>query len=136
MPYVDVFIRVAPDTRATAASVPAVRGSAPTLARLHYELLREPYRLTEEELHFQVYCRKHGIAATEAKRRRSALWPLVFAKPLPCLRASPLPKTHGWGVHYDDRGRIALVPMESAEYRRLSGSTLRQLEALRTRRAG
>ena len=28
-----------------------------------------------------------------------------------------LPKKYGWGLHFDSEGRIALVPMDSAEYR-------------------
>jgi len=42
-----------------------------------------------------------------------------FAKPQACLRASPLVKQYGWGVHHDGEGRIALLGMESAEYRQL-----------------
>ena len=54
--------------------------------------------------------------AAEGEAIRAAF----FAKPHPCLRASPLPKRYGWGVHYDAHGRIALYAMESEDYRRLS----------------
>ncbi|WP_298711512.1 DUF6157 family protein [Micrococcus sp. 2A] len=37
-----------------------------------------------------------------------------FAKSQACLRASPLGKRHGWGLHHDAEGRVALVPLGSA----------------------
>ena len=59
-----------------------------------------------------------------------------FAKGQPCLRASPLTKSHGWGVHFDAEGRAALVAMESDEYRRCQqDGDLTQLKAMRTKRA-
>lgn len=27
-----------------------------------------------------------------------------------------LPKKYGWGIHFNSEGKMALVPMESAEY--------------------
>lgn len=54
-----------------------------------------------------------------------------------CLRASPPPKTHAWGLYYDEQGRITLYPVDSAEYARLSADgTVTQLRAMRSRRAG
>jgi len=39
-----------------------------------------------------------------------------FAQPRACLRASPLPKAFGWGLHYDADGRITMHAVDSAEY--------------------
>ncbi len=40
-----------------------------------------------------------------------------------------LAKTYGWGLHFNAEGRVALVPVESADYRRLAvigrGSSMR-----------
>jgi hypothetical protein len=59
-----------------------------------------------------------------------------FAQPRACLRASPLPKTFGWGLHYDAEGRITLHAVDSPEYATLStDTTLTQLRALRSSRA-
>jgi hypothetical protein len=44
------------------------------------------------------------------------MWKEFFGKPRACLRASMLPKKYGWGLHFDLKGRIALVPMESGQY--------------------
>lgn len=40
-------------------------------------------------------------------------------KPWACLRASPLVKAHGYGLHHDDDERVAQVPLNSDGYRRL-----------------
>jgi len=58
-----------------------------------------------------------------------------FAQPRACLRASPPPKTYGWGLHYDEEGRITLHAVDSAEYRRLSQDpSLTHLRAMRSSR--
>ena len=54
------------------------------------------------------------------------------------MRASPLPKRYGWGVHYDHEGRIAIHAVESATYEHLvhggeGGPKL--LKAMRSKRA-
>ncbi|WP_309237962.1 DUF6157 family protein [Streptomyces albidus (ex Kaewkla and Franco 2022)] len=60
-----------------------------------------------------------------------------LSKPRPCLRASPLPKKYGFGLHFDDEGRVALCPVESEEYMRLvegaGGATV--VRAMRSARA-
>ncbi len=59
-----------------------------------------------------------------------------FSQPRACLRASPLPKTYGWGLHYDAEGRITLHAVDSAEYTRLRNDpSLTQLQAMRSSRA-
>ena len=53
-----------------------------------------------------------------------------------CMRASPLPKSYGWGLHLDAEGKVALVAMESPEIRRLASSrAIAQTRAMRSRRA-
>jgi hypothetical protein len=136
MSYSQTFIRVSPDTKATAGTLPPEKAGARTVAGWQHALLGEhPYQFTERELYFRVHCHRHGISDAEAKKRRDAILAEVFAKPQACLRASPLPKNYGWGVHYDDQGRIAIVGMETAAYRELSTSPLKQLDAMRSKRA-
>lgn len=136
MSYTDTFIRVSPDTKATAGTVPPEKAGARTVAGWQHMLLTEnPYQFTERELYFQVHCRRHGIPSADAENQRGVICAQVFAKPQACLRASPLPKSYGWGVHYDEQGRIALAGMESATYRKLSKSPLKQLDAMRSKRA-
>ena len=66
---------------------------------------------------FAVHVRRQGVGGGDLKARRAALWEEFFGKPRACLRASMLPKKYGWGLHFDAEGRIALVPVESKEYR-------------------
>lgn len=42
-----------------------------------------------------------------------------FSKGQACLRASPLTKTHGWAVHANVDGYIALLSPDSDEFARL-----------------
>lgn len=59
-----------------------------------------------------------------------------FSRPRACLRASPLAKSFGWGLHFDADGRITLHAVESEEYARLrSDPALTQLRAMRTSRS-
>lgn len=130
--YRDTFIGVAPDTRAAAASEPAPR-DPPTIAQLHYELIAEhPYAYTSDDVVFETFARRAGIAADEREAARADF----FSQGRPCLRSSPLGKTLGWGTHHDAEGRVALVPVESEEYARLSADPgLTQTRAMRTSRA-
>ena len=139
MGYTDTFIRVATDCPATCGVVPVAKGDHKPVHVLQYELLSEhPYRYTHADLLFEVHVRHKAIPADEREVRVQEIRAELLGKPHPCLRGSLLPKRYGWGVHYDRQGRIALHPVESAEYRRLSrpdgvGPTL--LTALRSKRA-
>jgi hypothetical protein len=135
--YVNTFIAVAPDTQAKAGIVPLGRGGTKSIAQLEYELISgKPYTLTQEEVQFSVHVQRQGIPAAEIKARRAKLWSEFFAKPMACMRASPLPKSYGWGLRFDAEGKVALVAMESPEYKRLlKNSAIRQLFAMRSKRA-
>lgn len=96
MSYTETFIRVSPDTKATAGTVPPEKAGARTVAGWQYAMLAEsPYQLTERDLYFRVHCARHGISDAQAEQRRDAIFAEVFAKPQACLRASPLPKSYG-----------------------------------------
>lgn len=136
MSYTNTFIRTAPDSSRETAAIPPCNPDRRSVASLQHELLtRHPGELTEKELYFQVRCRRLGLSQEEVEARRDNIWQELFVKPQACLRASPLPKTYGWGVHYDADGRIRLVAVESAEYRKLSESALFQTAAMRSKRA-
>lgn len=130
--YVSTFIEVAEDCPAATAQVPPETDS-PTIARLHWELISaRPYALTSDDVVFETHARRAGIAPEERERARAEF----FSKGQPCLRSSPLGKRYGWGVHADADGRVALVPVESAEYARLrQDAALAHTRAMRSRRA-
>lgn len=136
MNYVNTFIAVAPDTAAKAGTVSPERSGKKSIAQLEYELISgKPYTLTQEEVQFSVHVQRQGIPATELKAKRNKLWSEFFSKPMACMRASPLPKSYGWGLHFDAEGKVALVAMESPDYKRLmKNSAIRQLSAMRGKR--
>lgn len=139
-PITDTFVLVAPDCPATRAVVPTPRGSRPTVAVIQHELLTaRPYTLTLEDLILATHVLRAGLSESESASRADAIRAELFSKPHPCMRASPLPKTYGWGVHHDAAGRMALHAVESAEYRRFASGAVSGVDlvaALRSKRAG
>jgi len=120
--YENTFIAVAEDCRATSGEVPSRRTGAPTVAGTQDVLLA-----------CSPDVRGRGdLGAQELERLREQ----YFAQPRACLRASPLPKSFGWGLHYDAQGRITLHAVDTPEYERLRGDrSLTQVRAMRSRRA-
>lgn len=120
-PITDTFVKVAPDCPASRASVPKARAAGPTVAEIQHELLTSrPYTLTLEDLIHEAHVRRLGLPEAELLARADEIRAALFAKPHACMRASPLPKTYGWGVHHDAEGRMALYGVESEEYRRFA----------------
>jgi len=115
--YVNTFITVAEDCRSEVGTVPPA-GERPTLARLMWELLTAvpPYSLTSDDLLFAVHVARTGVGQDDRVAAKKAF----LAQPVPCLRSSPLPRTYGWGIHFDATGRVALYGRETEEYRRFS----------------
>ncbi|WP_432494156.1 DUF6157 family protein [Kineococcus auxinigenes] len=142
MGYRDTFISVAGDCRAATGQAPPAR-ARPTVAGVQHAMLTaRPGHYTQEEV---LLASSPGLRAREdvgdleqlPAEELQRLLVEHFAQPRACLRASPLPKTYGWGLHHDEHGRITLHAVDSAEYARLSTDTsLTQLEAMRSRRAG
>ena len=136
MGYTDTFISVAEDCRATTGEVPPARaGGPPTVAAVQYAMLAaDPGRWTQEDVLLASSPGVRGradLGVDELERLRTE----YFAQPRACLRASPLPKTLGWGLHYDHAGRITLHAVGSESYARLSADPgLTQLRAMRSRR--
>ena len=129
--YRNTFIAVADDCPAETGSVPPEKPE-PTVARMQYEMIAEhPYRYTSDEVAFALHARKHQVEPADLESRRAA----YFAKGQPCLRSSPLGKRYGWGIHHDAESRVAIVPRESEDYRRLSRDpALKQVKAMRSAR--
>ena len=128
--YHETLITVSPDTKAQAGTVPVKQGS---IAQLQYALVSaNPYVLTSDDVLFEVHARRNGIPDAERAEARAAF----FSKGQACLRASPLVKQFGWGVHHDAEGRIALVGVESEDYRALSErADVKSVPGMRSKRA-
>jgi hypothetical protein len=131
--YIGTFIRVAEDCAVSTAEIPPRGPESPTVASLQHELIdAHPYELTSDDVLFEVHARRHGISAEDRDEARR----LFFEKDQACLRSSPLGKRYGWGIHHDEEGRVALVPVESELYAALSSDdAVRQIKAMRSKRA-
>src|SRR5881392_3336687 len=70
---------------------------------------------TEEDIAFEVYAVLHDIPKRSRPREREKF----LSKGHPHLRVSALAKRYGWGMHNNADGKIALIAVESPEYRRL-----------------
>ncbi len=110
--YIDTFIVIAADSRVTQGMEPKLRAT-PTVAQLMFGMVHpHPYRYTSDDVLFAVFAERKGIAA----RRRAAARVEFFSKPQACMRASPLSKSHGWGIHHDAQARVALYGAQTARY--------------------
>ncbi|MGP4112132.1 DUF6157 family protein [Streptomyces sp. 4N509B] len=124
MPYLESYYRtlitVADDCPVSASVVPVPRGGRRTVAVLQYEMVAErPGQLTQEDVVFLSWLRRQEggeeLAGPELEAARAGF----FSRSQACLRASPLPKKYGFGLLFDEEGRISLCPMESEEYVRI-----------------
>ena len=136
MGYTNTLIIVAEDCRATTGEVPPERAGNPSVASVQYAMLATaPARWTQEDVQLASAPGVRGrVDLSEADLER--LRQEYFAQPRACLRASPLPKSYGWGLHYDGEGRITLHAVDSPEYGRLrSDPAITQLRAMRSHRS-
>lgn len=133
----NTFVLVAPDCPLATGMKPLPRGAKPTIPLSQYEFLIDaPYEHTLEELMFAVYVRREGLSESDAKAQSKEIRAKLFDKPYPCMRASPLPKSYGWGVHHDAKGKIAIYGVDTEEYLRLVGTSgLDIVTAMRSSRA-
>lgn len=132
MTIANTFITIAEDSPATMGMVPPQKGDERTIARLHYDLLSEhPYEFDLDSFNFEVYCLKNHITPAHRDAHRAEF----FSKGHPCMRASPLTKTYGFGAHYNGNGKIAIYPVDSVAYRKfLNDPDIKVEKAMRTKR--
>ena len=128
--YTRAFISASPDSAAIRGEEPR---KAESVAGMQYALLRgEPYRFTSDDLLFEIHARRNDISETDRAQEREAF----FAKPQACLRASPLVKQYGWGLHHDENGMVAAYGVETDEYRGLvSRPDIKVVAGMRSRKA-
>jgi Family of unknown function (DUF6157) len=127
--YQSTLILPSPDSTATSARIPK---KADSVAGLQHAIIgAAPYEMTSDDVVFEVFARRSQVGEGDRDAARAAF----FSKGQPCLRASPLVKSHGYAVHADSRSRIALVAMESADFARLvADETVTKRPGLRTSR--
>ena len=131
--YFNTLIEIAEDCEATSGQVPPVRGDKKSIANLQFEMISEqPYEFTSDDVLFSVFATRKEIPANDWNEQRD----LFFSKGQACLRASPLTKQYGWGVHSNAEGKIALYGVESTEYQRLvADEAVVKKKAMRSKKA-
>lgn len=88
-----------------------------------------PYKYTSDDILFRVYAERNNIPKEEQEMARE----LFFSKGQPCLRASALSKTYGYGIHCNSEGKVALYGMETEEYQRfLADPAIKKVKAMRS----
>ncbi|GAA3410194.1 DUF6157 family protein [Paenibacillus hodogayensis] len=116
--YYNTFITLAPDCPAEEGTVPPDKKDGKTKAGIEYELVSaHPYGYSQEELMFEVHVRHKGISPEELEAKGTQIRDEFFQKSHACMRASMLPKKFGWGLHFNEAGKVALVPADSEQYR-------------------
>lgn len=130
--YTNTFIEIAEDCPADKGEIPPVKGRTLTAANIQYNMLKKnPYKYTSDDVLFQVFADKQDLTFGEYEKARAAF----FSKGQPCLRASPLTKRYGWGIHSNADGRIAMVGCETAEYERLiKDQKIKVIKAMKSNR--
>lgn len=126
----NAFICVAEDCPAVKGVIPPLKNGRATVARFQYEMIAgHPYGFTTDDVVFACFAMRNGIAERDMEAARESF----FSKGQPCLRASPLAKRYGWGIHCDGNGKVAVYGCETEEYRRFAGDgSLKNIRALKS----
>lgn len=134
---VNTFIRVAEDCPARSGEEPQPHGGKPTVGTLQYAMLAaSPYKYTSDDVVFATSAAGRALDVKAGKTERSTARAAFFSKGQACMRASPLGKRFGWGVHADAAGRIAIYAVDSKRYRELAADPeIAQVRAMRSKRA-
>lgn len=111
--YQNTFIEVAEDTPASEGIVPPTKEKDPTIAQIQFDLInRHPYQFTSDDVLFTTYAKRQDLTPNELSEARKQF----FCKGQACMRASPLTKRYGWGVHHNEEGKMALYALGSESY--------------------
>jgi len=107
--YADVFYNCFEDTKTLSSKTP----KPGTIAYLQYQLITEnPYQFTSDEIMFKV----HAMRTPGVKENSQKDYLEFFSTPKACFRSSPLVKSHGFGIHFNSKGKAAIYGMETKEY--------------------
>lgn len=132
MGYYNTFIMASDDCPVASGTIPEARNGKRAIACIQFDLLSgNPYQHTEEDFLFQTFLMQNHITEENLTSIRDEF----FSKPKACLRASPLVKKYGWGLHYDAEGKIAMFGIETSQYQELGKSTHdKVLKGMRSKR--
>lgn len=130
--YTNAFIVIAEDCKVLEGVMPPIKGEKKTVANLQFEMIYEhPYQYTSDEVLFGVFAMRKGFEEGELNEERKH----YFSKGQPCFRASPLTKSYGWGVHFDEHSKVAIYGAETEKYKKMiADNTVKKYKAMRSKR--
>jgi hypothetical protein len=130
--YYDTFIEIADDCPVGRGEVPPVKGDNKTVAKMQFEMIiKNPYKYTSDDVLFLVFANKNDLTEAEYEEARKQF----FSKGQACLRASPLTKRYGWGLHSNHEGKVALYASDSPEYEKfVNDKSLKVVKAMKAGR--
>lgn len=132
MSYKNTLITISEDSKVSSAKVPVIKNEKPTIAYIEHDLINNnPYKFTQEDVQFKTYLIKNQMEAENAAELREQF----FSKSKACLRASPLVENYGWGIHYNNQGKIAIYDVNSEMYNQLlKQDDITKLKGMRSKR--
>jgi hypothetical protein len=114
--YHNTFIEIADDCPTSEGQLPPIKEGSTTVANMQYDMIsKNPYRYTSDDVLFHVFAERKDITEGELDEARKQF----FSKGQACMRASPLTKRYGWGIHYNEDGKMAIYPAGSDLYEKL-----------------
>lgn len=128
--YYNTLIQIAEDSPTQTSAAPDL--TKQSVASQQFALISEhPYTYTSDDVIFARVAGKELLAPEDVASAQAE----YFRSGRACMRTSPLAKTHGWGLHSDADGKLALVAAESDEYQRLSDDdSVKKIRAMRRSR--
>jgi len=128
--YFNTLITVAEDCKALKGEIPPVKIDKLTVANLQFDrLIKHPNKINSDDLIFDVFAERNEILEDDIESERTKF----YSKGQACLRTSPLAKTYGWGIYYDNEGKIRLIDSASEEYEKmLKDDKIKKLPAMRS----
>ncbi|MGJ3193484.1 DUF6157 family protein [Peribacillus frigoritolerans] len=132
MSYKNTLITISEDSKVSSAKVPVIKNEKPTIAYIEHDLINNnPYKFTQEDVQFKTYLIKNQMEAENSAELREQ----YFSKSKACFRASPLVKNYGWGIHYNNQGKIAIYDVNSEMYNQLlKQDDITKLKGMRSKR--
>lgn len=130
--YYNTFIEIADDCPLAQGEVPPVKGDKKSVANQHFDMIvQHPYQFTSDDVIFGTYAERNGIIGNTEHEKE-----LFFSKGQACLRASPLGKRYGWGIHHNEEGKVAIYAAGTPEYEQmLHNPALKRVKAMRSKKA-
>lgn len=128
--YFNSLITVAEDCKVSHGTIPKENPEKLTVANYHFQQINQnPLALESDDIIFNTHVLRNDITNSEIAAERSNF----FSKGQACLRTSPLTKTYGWGIYFDEKGRVKLVDSASEEYFQLiEDKTIKKIPAMRS----